>query len=264
MSKILTPNPSKTHEREFSKILEAMVLSMGEYFKNQVLKQLNKSTVEKFSDAQTGNYAVILQGLFKKFRGKMNKRFSEERIKNMVNSNLNKVNKANQNIFYKNLGENMGLDSKQLIANEGLKPSLNGLMLETRNWVNDIKDTLLGDMLTETTMLMSQGKSIDEIIKATTNKNKKTANHAKFVAINQISNFNSIATKLRAEKVGITKAIWRTSKDEAVRPSHKDRDGKEFDIKEGLYSSKDKLSIIPGIDYRCRCRAEFILPENYI
>ena len=34
---------------------------IGTRFNNQVLKKLNKSSINKFQDAQTGNFAVILE-----------------------------------------------------------------------------------------------------------------------------------------------------------------------------------------------------------
>ena len=91
---------------------------------------------------------------------------------------------------------------------------------------------------------------------------EKRKNHAKFTARNQIGNFNSLTTKIRAQNLGITQAIWRTSRDERVRPCHKVRDGKAFDLATGLYSSCDGLSLLPGVDFQCRCDYELVIPED--
>ena len=55
------------------------------------------------------------------------------------------------------------------------------------------------------------------------------------------------------------KAIWKTAKDERVRPCHNAREGKEFNIKDGLYSSCDGNTIKPGEEINCRCVARYIV-----
>ena len=91
---------------------------------------------------------------------------------------------------------------------------------------------------------------------------EKRKNHAKFTARNQIGNFNSLTTKIRAQNLGITQAIWRTSRDERVRPCHHARRDKVFDLDKGLYSSCDQLWLLPGVDFQCRCDYELIIPED--
>ena len=91
---------------------------------------------------------------------------------------------------------------------------------------------------------------------------EKRKNHSRFVARNQIASFNSIMNKTRAQKLGIKKAVWRTSADERVRPSHAARNGKEFDLSEGLYSSLDGKTLLPGTDYLCRCSMTMVLEDE--
>jgi uncharacterized protein with gpF-like domain len=68
--------------------------------------------------------------------------------------------------------------------------------------------------------------------------------------------------KTRAQKLGITRAKWIVSNDERLRPSHKDRENKEFDLSEGLYSSLDGKTLLPGTDYQCRCSYRMILEDE--
>jgi len=91
---------------------------------------------------------------------------------------------------------------------------------------------------------------------------EKRKNHAKFVAQNQIQNFNSLTTNIRAKNVGVTKGVWRTTGDEKVRDSHRDRDGKTFDLAEGLYSSIDGLYLQPATDFNCRCYCDYVLEDE--
>lgn len=64
MKTFKTPAPSKSHEAELAKAIKYMVEQISERYNNQVLKELNKSTIEKFEDAQTGNYAAIVSTLY--------------------------------------------------------------------------------------------------------------------------------------------------------------------------------------------------------
>jgi len=109
---------------------------------------------------------------------------------------------------------------------------------------------------------MTQGSSLAEIMEQFDGLVEKRKNHAKFTARNQIANFNSITTKLRAQNLGITRARWITSHDERVRPCHDVRNGKEFDLDKGLYSSCDGEWLLPGVDYQCRCDYELIIPAD--
>ena len=68
--------------------------------------------------------------------------------------------------------------------------------------------------------------------------------------------------KKAEKKLGIKKAVWRTSADERVRASHEARDGKEFELSEGLYSSVDGKTLLPGTDYNCRCSYRMILEDE--
>ena len=109
---------------------------------------------------------------------------------------------------------------------------------------------------------MAQGDSLDTIVSQFDGLVAKRKNHAKFLARNQVQNYNSVTTKIRAQNLGITKAVWITAGDERVRPSHADREDKEFDLSEGLYSSFDDKYLLPGTDYNCRCTYEMIIPSE--
>ena len=68
--------------------------------------------------------------------------------------------------------------------------------------------------------------------------------------------------KNRGLELGAKKGVWQTAEDEKVRPSHNDRNGKEFDLKEGLYSSLDGKKLLPGEDYQCRCTFFLVFEDD--
>lgn len=73
---------------------------------------------------------------------------------------------------------------------------------------------------------------------------------AKLIARDQVSKLNGQLTRQRHKSNGITHEIWRTVKDERVRPEHEDRDGQKYSIETGIEGE------FPGEPVNCRCYAE--------
>ena len=164
---------------------------------------------------------------------------------------LGKLDKKSREEFYRRVAEKTGINITDLIAKEGMKPTTNALMAETSQWIKTLRDDTFQKFTNNTLFAMSQGESLDTIVSQFDEVISERKNHAKFLARNQVQNYNSITTKIRAQNLGITKAVWETAGDERVRPAHEDREGKEFDLAEGLYSDVDGLYLLPGTDYNC-------------
>jgi SPP1 gp7 family putative phage head morphogenesis protein len=111
-----------------------------------------------------------------------------------------------------------------------------------------------------------------------------TKSKAALLARDQVAKFNSQLTQLRQEEIGVTKYIWRTSRDERVRgrpgglysnarPRHWQLEGKYCRWDDPTVYSTDKgrtwkkrsnlevVELHPGIDYQCRCTPEPVLDE---
>lgn len=262
MKEVKQPSSPRAQENEFEQILEFMVEQIAQRFENQVLKELNKSTVEKFADAQTGNFAKVLLSLSNKVQRKIRRQFNNERIESMVADILRKTDKRSQQQLYNQVENAIGINTKQLISREGLTYRINALIAETSQWVKKLRDESLEKFTNNTLHAMTMGQDLGELMEQFRSVKEERKNHAKFLAHNQIQNFNSVTTKLRAQKLDVKRAVWDTADDDSVRPSHADRDGKEFDLSEGLYSSVDGKYLIPGVDYNCRCTMRLVLGEE--
>lgn len=215
-----------------------------------------------FEDAQTGNFAAILLRLAKGAKRSLLKQFSNDRIEAISQQVLAKLDKRAKKEFYERVASKTGINVQDLMAKEGLKATTNALMLETAQWIQTLRDDTFQKFTNNTLFAMSQGESLDTIVNQFDDIVVERKNHAKFLARNQVQNYNSITTKIRAQNLGITKAVWETAEDDRVRPSHADRQGKEFDLAKGLYSSIDGLHLMPGLDYSCRCTAIYVIPET--
>jgi len=251
MSEFKAPEPLKSEEKQLESAMLSMVDLMSRMYKNQVILELNKGTIDKFTDAQVGNYAAILTKLAKAASKSLVARFSNKRIKDLVTQVFTRNDNRAKKIFYERVAKDIGIDPTSLLKKDGTKYDFNALVLETTQWAQKLRDETLEMYTANTLRSMTQGDTIESILTQFDRMKEKRRDHAKFTARNQVANFNSIMNKTRAQKLGVTKAIWISSSDERTRPSHAQRDGKVFDLSEGLYSSLDGKTLLPGTDYQC-------------
>jgi len=240
----------KGFERKFAKALSDMVELMTEQFENETLEKMRQKDINQFEDSD--NFADRFQRLSKESREKIVKRFSNERISRLVKSILKPLASVNKRQIMEGL-QDIGSVSIQEAANSNMKMTEDALIAETEEWAIKLRDDTLSEYVASTLRSMVMGEKFEEVVKSYRATGKQRKNHAKFVARNQLSTYNALLSKRRYENLGIKKAIWSSANDERVRPSHAERDGKEFDISKGLYSKLDGKTLTTGLDYNCRC-----------
>lgn len=259
-------------ERQISKFNKFMVSEIEKRFKNQVLKKMNKSTISKFHDGrfvnlefldkknnQIGNYALIYDKFFNKVRTSINKQFNTKRINKFIQNIFAQANNYNQKRFYQNANNTMGVDLDKVLRTDGLNSFINAKSLQSSDMLEKLKDETLTAYKTNILRRMSAGDNLQNLFDEVKKQTNLRLQRGDLIARNELKSFNSELANKRAENNGITKAIWRTSKDERVRSCHTDRDGKEYDIKKGLYSSCDRKTIKPSEEINCRCTAEYVV-----
>jgi len=249
-------------EKQFENLMRDMTKAIVQQYENETFKKLNKGTIEKFEDAQVGNWASIFSTLSNRAKAKINKRFNKKRIRDRVSQILNSLNKANQEVTFNEVEKSVGIDANQLLKTEGLKPQTNALIEESIEWVNRNVQETLSDLSANSLRVMAEGSPVEEVLSEFKQVGKKRVESSKFIARNQVANFNSFTNKIRYQNLGITEAIWVTAHDERVRPCHRVREGKKFKLSEGLYSSCDGKTLLPGVDYNCRCIMKPIIPDD--
>ena len=259
---IKAPEPPKSEIRQFGNAIEYMVDQMAQRWRTQIFSELNQDTVAKFADAkQSGNFAKVFLAMAARVQRKLLKQFDGERLDKMVDKYTGKVDTRNKAEFYRRASKSVGISREELEATEGLTFQINAYKAETQQWVKKMRDDTLQQWTSNTLRQMAEGKGLPEILKQFDGMVEQRRGHAKMVARTQISTFNSLTSKIRAQNLGITKAIWKTASDERVRTCHQVRDGKEYLLSEGLYSSCDGKTLQAGTDYQCRCTAILLIPE---
>jgi phage putative head morphogenesis protein, SPP1 gp7 family len=106
---------------------------------------------------------------------------------------------------------------------------------------------------------MKGGRRPDEIAAEIMRSGEVTASRATLIARTECARVSSLLTQTRAEGIGATNYIWRTSKDRAVRHSHARMEGKVCDFANPPTLS-DGTTTHPGQIYNCRCTMQVILP----
>jgi hypothetical protein len=268
---VKAPQPLKSAEREFGEAIMYMVDQMQTRFSNTVLKEMSAGTVGKFADAQAGNFAAIFLGMAKKFRKKMLKQFDDDRLDELAKKHTGRTDKRHSDEFYSRISQKIGISKEEMESSEGLTFQINAYKIETAQWIKKMRDDTMQEWTSGTLRQMAEGKGLPEIMSKFDGIVEKRKGHAKMIARTQISTFNSLTTKARAQNLGIEKAIWRTAKDERVRgnpggkypnakPSHWDLEGKEFELSKGLLVNGQWL--LPGISPNCRCDYELKIPDS--
>lgn len=104
------------------------------------------------------------------------------------------------------------------------------------------------------------GKRFDEVAEEIARSGEVTAARATLIARTECARTGSLLTETRAQAIGATHYVWRTSQDSHVRISHKQMEGKVLEIGNPPLLS-DGTRTAPGQIYNCRCTAKIVLPE---
>lgn len=106
-----------------------------------------------------------------------------------------------------------------------------------------------------------RGARVEQLARHIEETTNATASRARLLARDQTLKLNAEITQARHQAAGVTEYVWRASRDERVRQTHKDLDGTRqryalppvVDLRTGRRAN-------PGDDYQCRCTADPVIP----
>ncbi|MBC7074672.1 MAG: minor capsid protein [Syntrophomonadaceae bacterium] len=104
------------------------------------------------------------------------------------------------------------------------------------------------------------GKRPDEVMKEIYRTGEVTRSRATLIARTEVARAGSVLTQTRAQAIGATHYIWRTSRDKSVRHSHAQMEGVVCELDHAPTLS-DGTTTHPGQIYNCRCSMEIIVPD---
>ena len=161
-----------------------------------------------------------------------------------------------------------GVKLSRLSVNEQLEEFLRVSIHQNTQLISSIPEKFLNDVQSVVYSGYQAGEKYETIEKRILGRmgsvGSRLKNRIKTIARNETGKINAQLTSIRSQKLGITRAIFQTSRDERVRESHKELNGKEYEIAIGAWSKIDKKYIIPSVtDINCRCSYKPIIDMDF-
>lgn len=183
---------------------------------------------------------------------------------------VGRMDKKTKQQLEKSVGKAMGVDLAQLVKSEGLSAALDASIRENVRLITSIPAEFLDKIQRIVDAETIKGRSGTSIISQIQEVYPVSQNRARLIARDQSNKVNGDITRERQTASGIRGYRWRTVGDDAVRESHKERNGKVYawrpeDVGKRLDSGEVMLDPEaedighPGEDIQCRCIAEPIL-----
>lgn len=172
-----------------------------------------------------------------------------------------KTYQANERNLSRGIERSLGVEVN---LPEGSTDLLTDWIEENELYIEDLQEEYLKRIQKAVSNGYTKNLRYSEVAKDIQKATGITWRRAQHIAVDQIGTLNGLVTRERNEELGISKAIWRTMRDEKVRgnpgglypnarPSHWARDGEEFSWNEGIDGE------LPGTPNRCRCFGESII-----
>jgi SPP1 gp7 family putative phage head morphogenesis protein len=106
----------------------------------------------------------------------------------------------------------------------------------------------------------ARGTRVETVARRLLERYDVTESRARLIARDQIAKGNAALNQARMGAAGIEEYVWSTSRDERVRESHKDLEGRVFRFSAPPLVAPGRRCN-PGEDYQCRCVAVPIMPR---
>lgn len=187
----------------------------------------------------------------------IDERYTQTEIKNLANIYGQSTAKMNQAIISNNIKRVIGINP--FFGDAFLPDTMANFSAFNANLITSMKNDAIKNVNTMVYSGFQKGQRAedlsDQILKYVDPRVGNVRARANLIARDQISKLNGQLTQLRQTELGLNRYIWRTTGDDAVRPSHQELDGKTF-------SWDDPPEVgHPGEDFQCRCYAEPVLND---
>lgn len=209
---------------------------------------------------RTDAYTDDLNEIFRTIRSTVGDQFTDEQIRHAIRAHGLRVADWNRKQMTRILSAALSIDIYS--AEPWLAAELNGFIHENVSLIESIPRDMLREAEIKVSAGIRQGLRVEELEKQIQSKfgvNEKASNRAELIARDQVGKFNGDLNHMRQTELGIEKYIWRTVKDERVRPYHADLEGTIQRWDDPPVVSKDGRRAHPGEDFQCRCQAEPVL-----
>lgn len=149
-----------------------------------------------------------------------------------------------------------------VIANEpGLEQALRVFTRENVGLIKSVSDRYFTEIESSVIRNARAGIRADLLARDVGERFGVAQSRAALIARDQTNKLSGDLTKTRQTALGISEYIWRTAKDDLVRPGHAVLEGQVCSWKDPpIVDAKSGRRAHPGGDIQCRCTAEPVLP----
>lgn len=134
----------------------------------------------------------------------------------------------------------------QILLDSSIRNNANLISSVPQQAIDQIENTIMEGIRT--------GEQPQSIRRLLTERYSVADSRAKLIARDQVSKLSGSLSRVRQDDIGVTEFIWRTSRDERVRPTHRANSNKKFS-----WDKPPAKTGPPGHDIQCRCVAEPVL-----
>lgn len=248
-------HPSSIQTR-YSAMLLDFVQAMGDIVENELFSQIPNYVKESDSIRPTTDsiehridaWPTLLSNNIDEIHNEVN-RLSDKPNEHDLTTIANDISNFNKAQVDKVIKQGLGVDV--FTPEPWLEQEIEAFTHQNLSLMGSLEDEYLRKVEEAVNRGIQSGDRAEDIIKELNHIEGVTESRAKLIARDQVSKLNGNLNMLRQENLGIDSYIWRTSEDERVRPSHEEKNGKEFQ-----WNNPPSDTGHPGEDYNCRCYAE--------
>lgn len=146
----------------------------------------------------------------------------------------------------------LGIDLTAVVREEDLAGYLENAATRNVGLIRGLSADLVKRIQERVTTALIQGETAKALRKTLTEEFGIADRRAQLIAQDQIAKLNSDMNRIRHEQAGVTSYKWLTSRDERVRPRHRELEGKIYKYGEPTGAEG---GLQPGQPIRCRCVA---------
>lgn len=261
LKKQLAPKHPISVEREYARAIGEYVTFLSDLIKQCLLPALpqlvSQADFNKPTQVKSDAYSDELDALMNGINLAIDERYTQDEIKNLAKLYGQSTARMNKSIIANNIKRVVGVDV--FMGDAYLADTMANFASLNARLITSIKDDAIKKVTTMAYNGFNTGMRAetlsDEILEYIDPRVGNIRARANLIARDQISKLNGQLTELRQADLGINRYRWRTTGDDAVRPSHQALDGK-------IFSWDDPPEVgHPGEDYQCRCYAEPVLED---
>ena len=228
-----------SYQREINKATRAEIIP--------VAKTILQTTREDSADRQDGFLEDLITLVFEKVRGIVSDLLGLPKLIIGIDRQGQRINAFNNKKYSAQIFRILGLNDLPIDETASILSSWNAENLQLIKGVNSEQISKLETLFLRSSRDGTRAKSLVTDIAAIM---KSSTSRAALIAVDQTNKLNGQMDRLKQTNAGVDQYIWRTSRDERVRPLHAQREGIRFSW------DKPPSDGHPGQPVRCRCTAE--------